>query len=227
MAPTMRRQVGGARVLTLVGPMALGGACTGSKAQPIVAPPAAAASQVDDASTRPVTTVATFTPSLPTGASQDGECWEESIAAPGRADAWRCTTGNSILDPCFSITSQKDVVVCRPNPITGDPGFILRLTKPLPARVAGAPSPEPQQFTGRAWLMRLIDGQTCGLITGTTAVIRGEPAPWGCTRGWVTRIDRSSPAWSAEWYPSAAGIADSLENHRAQPTFLTVTTGWE
>jgi hypothetical protein len=191
----------------------------GPKTAAVAASPAASAGQVDDASTKPVTIVATFTPSLPTGPSLDGECWVGSAAASGRTDAWRCTTGNNISDPCFSIAARQDVVVCGADPTAGDVGFVLRLTKPLPADArSGSPAP---------WLLRLVDGQTCRLLTGTAPVIHGELAPWSCTRGYVTKIDRGGPAWSAEWYPSAAGVAGITENAPALPTMLAVNAGWE
>src|ERR1700758_4683172 len=30
-----------------------------------------------------------------------GKCFATSAASPTRPDAWRCSTGNAILDPCY------------------------------------------------------------------------------------------------------------------------------
>jgi hypothetical protein len=58
---------------------------------------------------------------------REGYCWTGSIAAPYRTDAWRCTEGNAIHDPCFSLPN-RNFVVCGANPVTGDNGFTLTLT---------------------------------------------------------------------------------------------------
>src|SRR5579871_3574392 len=44
-----------------------------------------------------------------------GSCWTNSIAASYRTDAWRCTIGNSIQDPCFAIASSTNLL-CGVNP---------------------------------------------------------------------------------------------------------------
>ena len=66
---------------------------------------------------------------------ESGSCWTNSIAAPFRADAWRCTVGNSISDPCFQIAKSTSTLLCNMNPTVLDSTstFVLKLTKPLPA----------------------------------------------------------------------------------------------
>ncbi len=82
------------------------------------------------------TTVVRFTApaTLPTE-EKAGNCWTASLAEPYREDAWRCTSGNVIYDPCFSAkggsaSGGETTVYCQMNP-TVDSAFTIRLTKPL------------------------------------------------------------------------------------------------
>ena len=77
------------------------------------------------------TRVTTYVPVLPRVARLAGHCWTRSIAAPARADAYRCMAGDSIYDPCFA-PPRAHAVVCDVNPTTPNPGFAMRLTQPLP-----------------------------------------------------------------------------------------------
>jgi hypothetical protein len=123
----------------------------------------------------PVTTVIHYTPQVPAGESREGSCWTNSIAAP-RADAWRCTVGNEIFDPCFELDDSQGVV-CDANPITGQPGFKLKLTETLPAPEV----PAEAANKGWGWLIELADGTVCGPATGATFPVDGEPATYYCT----------------------------------------------
>ena len=91
---------------------------------------------------------------------KSGYCWVSSIAAPFRADAFRCMVGNLIYDPCFS-TTQKGFVYCQTN-TDSSTGFLIKLTKPLP-------SPEVPKVTQNnwAWFLKLKDGTYCSPFTGT------------------------------------------------------------
>jgi hypothetical protein len=85
-----------------------------------------------------------------------GSCWTSSIASP-RADAFRCTAGNEIYDPCFKIDPTS--VGC-PTDVASDSGVVFDLTKPLPP--AQSPPPAPQ-----AWAFVLQSGEKCNRATGT------------------------------------------------------------
>jgi hypothetical protein len=116
------------------------------------------------------TEVIIFVPTdIPTE-TQTGSCWTNAIG-PGRADAWRCMVGNQIYDPCF-VTGEEQTVVCGADPATGETGFVLELTEPLP-------EPEVGQLT-QPWLIELADGQICGLMTGTVPGVEDRVAPYGC-----------------------------------------------
>src|SRR5665213_4238311 len=65
----------------------------------------------------------------PTVTNASGSCFTSSDV-PLRDDAWRCTVGNTLYDPCFSSSLAFGIVVC-PIPWQGS-GTEIHLTKPLP-----------------------------------------------------------------------------------------------
>ena len=120
------------------------------------------------------TQVITFHPAAPKGPERRGHCWTDSIAVD-RPAAWRCMAGNAIHDPCFTNPELKDAVICGADPARDERGFILKLTKPLPAPTSRRlPNPRP-------WLLKLADGSICGLSTGTIALVSGQEVPYGCS----------------------------------------------
>ncbi len=132
--------------------------------------------------TTPPTEVIAFAPTAPpsgTAPVEDGSCFANSIAAPYRADAWRCTVGNAISDPCFQIASSTNLL-CGVNPAEGPYGtstFLLNLTKPLPKT-----SPEKNPPTNWAWAVALADGTYCTPLTGTLPfTASGTVAYYGCS----------------------------------------------
>ncbi len=136
-----------------------------------------------------IVTYAAFPPVSSTPIVQ-GSCWTSSIAAPYRADAWRCAVGNGIQDPCFQIDGSTSTLLCAMNP--ADPAatssFVLSLTKPLPVPESpGAPAPN-----NWAWLVKLGDGTVCSPFTGTLPFAAdGEVAEYGCAPQ-----SPGGPAWN-------------------------------
>jgi hypothetical protein len=45
-----------------------------------------------------------------------GSCWEGSVFL-NRVDAWRCTSGDIIYDPCFSLPGNSQAVICYISPL--------------------------------------------------------------------------------------------------------------
>lgn len=175
-------------VFALIILFGIGGFFTGSG--PISVNPSTTSTQSSGATTTaPTQTVAASTqlikyiPPLPTSSTrvQEGSCWTNSIAAPFRSDAWRCTVGNNISDPCFQIP-QSTELLCGINPtvINSTSTFALKLTKALPA-------PQVQQGLAPAdwaWLIQLSDGTLCTPFTGTLpAIADGHSANYGCAPG--------------------------------------------
>jgi hypothetical protein len=166
-------------------------------------------------------------------AIRSGSCWTNSIAAPYRADAWRCTVGNEIYDPCFEIltsTSTKNLL-CGINPTnpTASSTFMLQLIKSLPAPGA-MPSLTPPNW---AWAVMLADGTYCTPFTGTRPfAATGEAAYYDCDSQNPTEeyifgdLNSSSSTWTAavgtlskstSTYPPAV---ESLQN-------IPVETVWQ
>ncbi len=143
------------------------------------------------------TEVITFTPAVPNAPHREGYCWTSSIALP-RAGAWRCMIGNAIQDPCFTTPDVSDAVICGANPATSDAGFLMRLTKPLPA--ADAAPPPALYALPSPWIVELAIGQGqvpgpyamppsktyCSRLTGTMPAVDGWGVPYLC---WEAKVE--------------------------------------
>lgn len=193
----------------------------GSHAAAIAADPGARATRVEF-----------YTPKLPGGAPRDGSCWTESIAAP-RPGAWRCMIGNAIYDPCFEAPPARGELVCGANPATGQSGFALKLTKPLPEitpRASAIPAP---------WMILLEDGSVCERFTGTMPMAGGDAARWYCydpsapvsssarNRGVVTKISQGR-VWTVDRYAqSQEGPPGERGSMRVRAQRVRVARVWE
>jgi hypothetical protein len=152
----------------------------------------------------PATEIIKYIPPAPlaTIPVEEGSCWTSSIAAPYRTDAWRCTVGNSISDPCFAIPGNKNLlcgaVPAKPKSISA---FVLKLTQPLPGGSI-VQGPVPNDW---AWLLKLQDGTLCSPFTGTRPFTQeGESANYGCAPGPLGNdlfifgdFNTSTPQWTA------------------------------
>src|SRR5690349_13109900 len=49
-----------------------------------------------------------------------GSCFAGSLADPGRVDAYRCSSGNRIYDPCFLAAADLSAVACVQTPWTNE-----------------------------------------------------------------------------------------------------------
>lgn len=131
---------------------------------------------------------------LQIGAELEGECFGPSLASSSRADAWRCSAGSSILDPCFAGAWDPDggaVLVCAQDPFGGEVSR-LTLEDDLPddrETVAG----------GLPWAVELPGPELCTLLTGATASLAGKRIDYGCEGGGVIAggIGQDGPVWTA------------------------------
>lgn len=163
--------------------------------------------------TAPVTrtNVVIYEPSVPSGPAKKGSCWTGSIAVL-RKGAWRCMLGNAIYDPCFSIASRPGAVVCGADPATARPGFVVELTKPLPA-------PDlPAQVKPEPWIMQLADGTVCEKMTGTIAFVDGQPIPWGCNDSAKRAKPGAQNSYSGILGKPKQGKVWTIEKVRYMPT---------
>jgi hypothetical protein len=173
----------------------------------------------------PATQIIAYIPAMPASSTpvESGSCWTNSIAAPFRADAWRCTVGNSISDPCFQIPNSTSSLLCNVNPTVTDATstFVLKLTKPLPA----PDIPPGLPAANWAWLVQLADGTLCTPFTGTLPITAtGDAANYGCAPGPLgtdilifNGLNTSSSAWTAE-------IGTIVETTSSLPTIASSST---
>ncbi len=108
--------------------------------------------------------------------SKSGHCFAPSLTS-NRGDAWRCLVGNFILDPCFSSTKARGVVVCPDRQLNG--GIMIRLTRGFP-RPANRSQPSLATIP---WNIELANGQHCLLSSGASTVIHGVRLNYFCDPG--------------------------------------------
>jgi hypothetical protein len=93
----------------------------------------------------------------------NGNCFTGSLASPSRPDAWRCSSGNGILDPCYQrILGDEKQLAC---PVGGPwPAnvVLLTLTQPLPSE----PRKEISRENVLPWALELTNGMRCTMFTG-------------------------------------------------------------
>ncbi len=173
------------------------------------------------------TEVITFAPPLPIGPVREGSCWTNSIAVT-RPGAYRCMVGNSIEDPCFAVATNRDKLVCGANPVMKRDGFVLKLTKPLPAET------QPPTVQPEPWMMKLADGSSCVAMTGTLVAVNGEPARWSCAlhvRDQIRRmgvVAKMTPGkvWTAERFAESA-VAPGNGSRKVIGETIPIKTIWQ
>lgn len=140
------------------------------------------------------TQVTTYYPSdSKVTSGQSGSCFGASIASD-RSDAFRCTAGNAILDPCF--LDGSNAVFC-PAGVPPASGVLVNLTAPLPANTnSDAPGAAPP------WAMQLSNGATCLVVTGAGIA----NFPFSCNTG---TADGPPLFCTAPSVPNAAGVVST------------------
>jgi hypothetical protein len=161
---------------------------------------------------------------------EDGSCFTNSVAAPYRSDAWRCTVGNVLSDPCFTIQGTN-TLLCGVNPAEGPYAsslFVLNLTKSLP---------KPDSMAGTApsnwaWAVQLADGTYCTPFTGTRPfTASGTVGNYSCSSSNPNEsmifgdLNASSSVWMAD-------VGSLTMQSSSLPTLgysaeLPVATVWE
>ncbi len=176
----------------------------------------------------PATEVIRYQPpsSLPSK-KQNGSCWTASIAAPYRTDAWRCTVGTEIHDPCF-VTAKRGRLLCDMNPASGARGFVLSLSKTLPERKG----PAPNAPTVWAWLVELEDGARSQPFTSTRPFLDGEAARYSCSSTvpnqnvvLIGEISSTGPIWTAR--RAVLGRSEDGPSVVQAPTSVPLKKVWQ
>lgn len=162
-----------------------------------VAPRPAAAQTGRPASTE----VRIFTPlagtklaaGLTAGASVTGECFAASLASQGRPDAWRCSAGNLILDPCFESQPPGGALLACASAPWSPQVRLLKRSKPVPQDQAN----QGELSSAHPWALELADGAHCTYLTGATAALAGMRLNYGCPGSIDVYgdVDRTRPLW--------------------------------
>ena len=180
-------------------PAAAGPATPAETATPATA--AAATTSAVDPPRRVATRITIYQPWTPGGLSSQitatartsGSCFSASVAV-GRVDAFRCSAGSEINDPCFTnpFGSGERQVAC-PNPDL-EHVVVITLTDPLPDP-STAPAPSAP------WMLELTTGTSCTFITGATATVADLRLNYGCTDGGnlYGAPDTSTASWTIRY----------------------------
>jgi hypothetical protein len=166
----------------------------------------------------PGTQTVSFVPAVP-DEIRSGACYTGSdiVALP---TAWRCgVDGGEVFDPCM-LAGDGATVVCGADPTSGQPGFALELTQPLPA--AGV---EGKDYPG-AWLFQLESGEICRYNMGATITIGDERIAYSCSN--LTQllgdIDKSTPLWTIDAVTTESNGEGGLDVTSRTP--VTVVRHW-
>jgi hypothetical protein len=165
--------------------------------------------------TVPSTQVVRFVPPTTAARQAPGSCFTSSLAAT-RSDAFRCTSDNEILDPCFTIPGNTSAMLCVRNPLDSSTFVQLNLTQPLPA-------PEPVPAQTHPWFLQLADNTVCGFFTGATGAVNGERINYGCTDNLdVVGLPKQDTVWTVEEVRLAPTSFTPVKTFTVQ-----VKTAWE
>jgi hypothetical protein len=112
-------------------------------------------------------------PAIKVTKTMEGFCNGGSIAID-RNDAWRCFAGNFVLDPCFSSSKAKGIVLCPAAPWKAS-GIKVRLTGKL--RDGNKRKPSTSVLP---WGIRTSTGLRCEIATGATLVVHKQRLNYFC-----------------------------------------------
>lgn len=122
--------------------------------------------------------------------TRKGNCFTTSDTAE-RPDAYRCTVGNNIYDPCFMVNATQ--ALCPVNGPWANQGLLLN-----GAALPSGTTPNQDGGTkGPPWAIQLADGTNCLEISGATSVTAGQRLGYVCPGGvgLYGNVQRSSPTW--------------------------------
>lgn len=180
----------------------------------VVSLSAAIATAADSSSS---TQIKLFTPYGPGGLSKalsisetvTGNCFAESAADSSRGDAWRCSAGNAIQDPCFAnIMAGGKTLACARSPWDAKITVMNLETPPDSSK-----RKEVSRTQTPPWALELANGDHCALFTGATAPIAGMRINYGCPGGGevVGDIDRSQSTWRVFYQKEGAPSLDQID----------------
>jgi hypothetical protein len=122
-----------------------------------------------------------------------GSCFTGSIISQ-RSDAWRCSDGNELLDPCLAAVLNAHSVVCPLEGPWSGQALELKLAKGLPSTGNTARPP----LTDPAWAIELVGGERCLFLAGTSSIVADLRQNYECpgNLGLYGNETRSTEPWT-------------------------------
>lgn len=108
------------------------------------------------------------------------ECWIGSVST-NRSDAFRCSSDNSILDPCFEdpiLLPPDSVITCPSDPTDKNP---LQFKAEIDRKHANDGA--KNQESNCPWFIIMDDGSLCFARTGASEIIAGRRVDYSCKDG--------------------------------------------
>lgn len=139
-----------------------------------------------------------------------GKCFAASVASSSRPDAWRCSAGNAIHDPCYQrILGDEKQLACPLEGPWSQKVILLTLTEALPTE----PRKEVALESTMPWALELGNGKRCSLFTGATAPVAGMRINYGCPGGFqvVGDIDHSGRVWHVFFQAENASTLEQVD----------------
>ncbi len=166
----------------------------------------------------PTTDIISFVPAVP-DEIRAGACYGGSDVV-GVRTAWRCgLVGGEVYDPCL-IAADSETIVCGADPATGEAGFALELTQPLPTDAVEA------KATPGAWIFELESGAICRYTQGTSVIIEGERVNYACSdrTQLLGEIDKNGDLWTIDAITTAGTTESGLRVETRTP--LSIPRTW-
>jgi eukaryotic-like serine/threonine-protein kinase len=141
----------------------------------------------------------------------NGSCFTSSNVI-ARSDAWRCSVGNELYDPCFTVNQTQ--VLCPNDGPWANRGILVN----VPGGLTNSTGVKDQGTSGLPWAIQLADGSRCLPIGGASNVIANQRLNFDCTGGLglYGNVQRSGEVWMI--YAGAP--------HSAQITLRPIAIAW-
>jgi hypothetical protein len=151
-------------------------------------------------------------PELTVTENVSGVCGFESLATPGRPDAWDCLgDDNQVYDPCFENPFAEDAsaaapgeLACMTSPFSNEV-VLLTLDAPLDRDKEVSPDAEDESWS-LPWGLELAGGEQCLLLDDIDVVLAGEAVHYDCADGGTILgdVDRRQPVWTVIYLADGA-----------------------
>jgi eukaryotic-like serine/threonine-protein kinase len=132
-------------------------------------------------------------PAIHVTSTVKGSCFSGSSEAD-RNNAWRCSVGNFLYDPCFSSAAAPVIVLC-PKHAWSRSGIEIQLKKALPTQFGNKKKPSTK---GTPWAMRTTSGLKCVFQGMGPFVSKNVFADYACAGGtWLwNQPNRKQQPWT-------------------------------